>query len=376
MFSNVMSQSLPALGLMVFFIGMGLCLFGTLLWFAEQGTWYPEGHETLLSMDITDRGAWLRNTSSVDPFALDETPFPSIIHSYWCVIVTITTVGYGDAFPTTPAGKFVATLMILCGIVVLAMPVGVVGANFSNEYAARETEKKQRLKLKQQQEETARVEQEQDHAADMELKGTPVDEPASTNQSKGAELRQKIVIDAEEIDNSWKGIFPELQYEWLSRCLRQFVSEFIDGAMNSGKSMNKGQRLTNLPHRLDQLTVRFNEACSSAVSYDDLAEFNLKEAREKRRRFALFADKIWEYWATVGPPEKPSDPYEYFELKAQLTMNMSAFITKDDQMNGGPKEAVSKLLHQNTEPVPTAPKISQIVKPGLPPQTPPKLPAA
>merc|ERR1719171_2450750 len=67
MFSSVIQQSLPALGLMLFFIAMGLCLFGTLIWFAEQGTWYPQGHPKLLEMGITDRGAFLRKTSSIDP---------------------------------------------------------------------------------------------------------------------------------------------------------------------------------------------------------------------------------------------------------------------------------------------------------------------
>merc|ERR1739848_456531 len=120
------------------------------------------------------------------------------------------------------------------------MPVGVIGSNFSNEYEKREMEKKKRLKLKHQQEQTARVEQEQDAAADMELEGKEVSELADTKSSLGAELRQKIVIDAEEINNSWKECFPDPLYEWLSRCLRQFVSEFIDGAMNAGKAMNKG----------------------------------------------------------------------------------------------------------------------------------------
>merc|ERR1711904_756528 len=134
---------------------------------------------------------------------MDETPFPSIVHSFWFVIVTITTVGYGDAFPTTDIGKFVGTLTILGGIVVLAMPVGVIGSNFSNEYAQREVLKVQRLKLKQQQEQTALVEQQQDAAVDM-----GDSEPVITTESQGAELRRKIIIDAEEFENSWKGHLP------------------------------------------------------------------------------------------------------------------------------------------------------------------------
>merc|ERR1719214_128017 len=141
------------------------------MWFAEQGTWYPEGHPKLVALGITDQGRYLRPTGSLVPPIMEETPFPSIIHSFWYVIVTITTVGYGDAFPTTGNGKFICTLTILCGIVVLAMPVGVIGSNFSNEYAQRAAEAKRRAKLRQQQEQATLVEQQQDAAADMELNG-------------------------------------------------------------------------------------------------------------------------------------------------------------------------------------------------------------
>merc|ERR1719265_2934744 len=40
LFTRVVRQSAPALSLMLFFVLLGLCLFGTLIWFAEQGDWY------------------------------------------------------------------------------------------------------------------------------------------------------------------------------------------------------------------------------------------------------------------------------------------------------------------------------------------------
>jgi len=42
-------------------------------------------------------------------------------------------VGYGDLFPTGPLGKISGALCAVFGIVVLAMPVGVIGNNFSEE---------------------------------------------------------------------------------------------------------------------------------------------------------------------------------------------------------------------------------------------------
>jgi voltage-gated potassium channel len=57
--------------------------------------------------------------------------FGSIPESMWWAIITLTTVGYGDAFPVTPLGKIVAAITALCGLVMLALPVGIVATSFA-----------------------------------------------------------------------------------------------------------------------------------------------------------------------------------------------------------------------------------------------------
>ena len=49
-------------------------------------------------------------------------------------MITLTTVGYGDMYPITPAGKFVGSLAAISGIILLAMPVGLLANNFSEQY--------------------------------------------------------------------------------------------------------------------------------------------------------------------------------------------------------------------------------------------------
>lgn len=52
--------------------------------------------------------------------------FNSIPDSIYWAIVTITTVGYGDISPTTALGKFVASVIMLMGYAIIAVPTGIV----------------------------------------------------------------------------------------------------------------------------------------------------------------------------------------------------------------------------------------------------------
>lgn len=49
---------------------------------------------------------------------------------YWC-IVTLTTVGFGDIAPITPLGRFIASLIMIMGYGIIAVPTGIVGAEYS-----------------------------------------------------------------------------------------------------------------------------------------------------------------------------------------------------------------------------------------------------
>lgn len=60
-----------------------------------------------------------------------DSGFTSIPRSiYWC-IVTLTTVGYGDIAPTSPLGQFVAAFIMIMGYGIIAVPTGIVTAEFS-----------------------------------------------------------------------------------------------------------------------------------------------------------------------------------------------------------------------------------------------------
>lgn len=55
-----------------------------------------------------------------------EGGFSSIPQSIYWAVVTLTTVGYGDISPVTPLGKFIASLVMIMGYGVIAVPTGIV----------------------------------------------------------------------------------------------------------------------------------------------------------------------------------------------------------------------------------------------------------
>ena len=62
-----------------------------------------------------------------------EHGFTSIPRSvYWC-IVTLTTVGYGDISPETSLGQFIASIVMILGYGIIAVPTGIVSTEYAHQ---------------------------------------------------------------------------------------------------------------------------------------------------------------------------------------------------------------------------------------------------
>ena len=64
--------------------------------------------------------------------------FGSIPDAMWWAVVTLTTVGYGDVVPITLAGRIVAGFTMVMGMMMLALPIGIVATAFAEEIHRRE----------------------------------------------------------------------------------------------------------------------------------------------------------------------------------------------------------------------------------------------
>jgi voltage-gated potassium channel len=64
--------------------------------------------------------------------------FGTIPDAMWWAIVTLATVGYGDVTPITVLGKLFGSVVILGGLIIVALPVGIIATAFANEIHRRD----------------------------------------------------------------------------------------------------------------------------------------------------------------------------------------------------------------------------------------------
>ena len=104
---TAVSDSTDMLIMLSFLLLLSMVVFSSLIYFAEKNT-YNE---------------WSGQHS-----------FKSIPDAFWWCMVTLMTVGYGDAVPETPVGRLIATSTMLSSIIILALPISVIGTNFTSQW--------------------------------------------------------------------------------------------------------------------------------------------------------------------------------------------------------------------------------------------------
>ena len=162
--AQTMMESARPLYILAFILIISLVMFSSLLYYAERGVYdaatsvwmrtvgfecdYECSPETrkLASAFVNcdadgDPGVMFLDRHTHGRFAdacrrvREQSPYQSILHSAWWSVVTMATVGYGDLSPRSLFGQLLGGLTMLSGILVIALPITVVGSNFSSIYA-------------------------------------------------------------------------------------------------------------------------------------------------------------------------------------------------------------------------------------------------
>ena len=131
--SSAMRDSMDMLAMMMFLLILSIIIFSTLAYFCE------EGHH-----DCPAEAQWCLEEGTVPEgfdgdlddciAACPYNYFQSIPHAFWWCMVTLMTVGYGDAVTVTVLGKVVASITMVVSVLILALPISVIGANFTTQW--------------------------------------------------------------------------------------------------------------------------------------------------------------------------------------------------------------------------------------------------
>lgn len=104
---------------LLFLIVLAMVFFASFIFYAETSI-----------CELQD-GMWVYTSGRM---AGEVTGFQNIPASFWWAVVTLTTVGYGDMYPVSGAGKFVAAVTMVTGILVLAFPITLIGVYLTDTY--------------------------------------------------------------------------------------------------------------------------------------------------------------------------------------------------------------------------------------------------
>ncbi len=100
----------------------------------------------LLVLMITLGSSFMLLFESKDPLANIQSGADAL----WWALVTISTVGYGDHYPVTMAGRLIATAMILCGVGIFGMISGLITSFLTTPEHKQSKSDKKEIQLLQQ----------------------------------------------------------------------------------------------------------------------------------------------------------------------------------------------------------------------------------
>ncbi len=71
--------------------------------------------------------------SALVMFQVEPAIFDSFFDAIYWAVTTLTTVGYGDIYPTSDLGRVISMLSSVMGIAIVALPTGIITAGYMNE---------------------------------------------------------------------------------------------------------------------------------------------------------------------------------------------------------------------------------------------------
>ena len=109
-FINGLRRSLSSLGSLILMVSVLDVIFATAFYYAETGSFFDE--------------------PNINP----ERGIHTFTDAMWVVLVSLSSVGYGDVYPQTTLGRVIACMFAVTGMLSFSIPVAVLGNNFHDAY--------------------------------------------------------------------------------------------------------------------------------------------------------------------------------------------------------------------------------------------------
>jgi hypothetical protein len=185
-------KSAEPLIILGFFLGIGVVLFSSLLFYVEKIS-CPDipaliaegGFEEYRALCDKEGSGWTKPFNGghlcCNEYGSADV-FPSIPATFWWSFATMSTVGYGDVYPRTSAGRLIGSVSMLCGILLISLPVAIVGSKFQEVYEEFEIKAEEEEQKKQ-------LERALSQKSQKSTNSSPGHEEMNTSQSSGWRAR-------------------------------------------------------------------------------------------------------------------------------------------------------------------------------------------
>lgn len=151
MLKDSLVNSIDAMQLFLVILLLSMVFCASTMYFSERGSFYGTNHNTTDlyfrtynrgseekgRWELVDSDCWDANYTGMDTDQTDceraISPFQSVPHSMWFVLITLMTVGYGEIVPITYWGQVSGMFTVLVGIIMLVLPLSIIQSSFVDE---------------------------------------------------------------------------------------------------------------------------------------------------------------------------------------------------------------------------------------------------
>ena len=242
----------------------------------------------------------------------------------WFMLVTVSTVGYGDVSPGTWQGQIFVCWVIICGLIFLAMPLAIVGSTFGQVWDARQIIKLQRHMTQL----LARSGiQPTDAVSAFKKIDTSGDGNVTKDEFTTFLQMYGIEMDKEEVKELWGALDTDKSG---SLTMEEFMERAFPG---TDLSTLDGVKPANLDEKLEKIEQKKDKAGTEMQRVEKQQQEVLGILAEQKERTALLENKLSKIESMLS--DMAANQHTYPGRKANGNVRLERPATSSKLVGGG-----------------------------------------